>query len=161
MVPIWTRDEETVKLGNENLCGVAIEDGLHGRRDAIRALGSAHNLEGNVTAVDEIVGQPDGRETAVSKLVDHLVAISRGVDLVELVTKVDWMQAIPPVFLEVLDMVQVGRRVFMLSSHVGGGREGERLQTRRIDHQMFGIGAGNGFNASKNLKACHSDRGRT
>jgi len=139
MVPIWTLDEETVKLGNENFGGVTVEDGFHDRRDTVRVLGSTHNLEGNVTAVDEIVGQPDGRKTAISKLVDHLVAISLGVDLAELVTKVDWVEAIPQVFLEVLDKIQVGRRVFGLSSHVGG-REGERLQTRRIDHQMFGIG---------------------
>lgn len=120
MAPIWARDEETAKLGNENLGGMTIEDGLHDRRDTIRALGRAHNLEGNVAAFDEIVGQPDGRETAMPKFVDYLVAISLGVDLVELVTKVDWVEAVPRVFLEVFDMVQAGRQVFKLSSHVAG-----------------------------------------
>lgn len=95
------------KLGDEYFGRVAVEDGLHRRGDTVRGLGSAHDLEGNMTAVNEIVGQPDGRETAVSKLVDHLVPISFGVDLVELVAEVDWMEAIPLVFLEVLHMVQV------------------------------------------------------
>ena len=105
MLPIWTRDEKTAKLSHKDLGGVAVEDGLHGGRDTVRALGSAHNLEGNVTAADEIVGQPDGGKPAISKFVDYLVAICLGADLVELVAEVDWMEAIPLVFLEVFDMV--------------------------------------------------------
>jgi hypothetical protein len=137
MFAIWTRDEETAELGHKDVGGVAVEDGLDGIGDTVRGLGSAHNLEGNVTAEDEVVGEPDGGETAISKLVNHLVAKCLVVDLVELVAEVDWMEAIPLVFLEVLDMLQVGGCVLELRSHAGrwefggGGCSREQLTTTR------------------------------
>jgi hypothetical protein len=119
MFAIWTRDEETAELGHKDVGGVAVEDGLDGVGDTVRGLGSAHNLEGNVAAMNEVLGEPDGGETAISKLVNHLVAKCLVVDLVELVAEVDWMEAIPLVFLEVLDMFQVGRRVLEGKNHAG------------------------------------------
>ena len=52
---------------------------------------------------------------------DHLVTISLCVELVELVAQVNRMEAIPLIFLEIFDMVQVGRRILIWSSHVAGG----------------------------------------
>ena len=120
---------------------MVIEDGLHGRGDAVRALGSLHNFEGDVTAVGEIVCQPDGRKTPISKLVDHLIAISPRFELVQRVAQMDGMEAILLILLEIFDMVQVGWRILGFGSHVVGvGCKPERLAIRSLSGLWYWSG---------------------